>query len=222
MTSSPSPSPKLELADLRENYTQAGLIESDLAADPWRQFTQWFQEALGANLIEPNAMTLATVTPEGKPTARIVLLKELDDRGFIFFTNYTSRKAQDLASNPWAALVFLWTALERQVRIEGQVEKIADSETDAYFQTRPRGSQLGAWVSPQSQVISDRQYLEDELDRLTQQYRNQAIPRPPHWGGYRVIPNRIEFWQGRPNRLHDRLCYQIKAEGGWTVERLAP
>ncbi len=167
-------------------------------------------------------MTLATINGESKPVARIVLLKNVDERGFIFFTNYTSRKGQNLADNPWASLVFWWAELERQVRVEGKVEKISDIESDQYFNSRPIGSQLGAWASPQSQVIPNRDFLEHSLDEFTNKYENKVIPRPQNWGGYRVIPHLVEFWQGRQNRLHDRLCYSLKPNGQWQIDRLAP
>lgn len=211
------------IADLRQNYTLAGLSETDIAADPIKQFQIWFQQALEANLIEPNAMTLATATPDGKPTARIVLLKGVSERGFVFYTNYESQKGQQLIANPYAALVFLWDKLERQVRIEGKVEQLQPDESKAYFHSRPRASQLGAWASDQSRVISDREFLEQKLTDLKAQYaEDQTIPLPPHWGGFRVIPNRIEFWQGRPSRLHDRLVYDLQTDGSWQIQRLAP
>ncbi|MGL5794747.1 MAG: pyridoxamine 5'-phosphate oxidase [Waterburya sp.] len=211
------------IADLRQNYTLAGLSETDVAADPIQQFNVWFQQALEANLLEPNAMTLATATPDGKPTARIVLLKGVSERGFVFYTNYESQKGQQLITNPYAALVFLWDKLERQVRIEGKVEQLQPAESEAYFHSRPRASQLGAWASDQSRVISEREVLEQKLTDLKTQYpEDTTIPLPPHWGGFRVIPNHIEFWQGRPNRLHDRLVYDLQTDGSWQIQRLAP
>ncbi|MBD2103380.1 pyridoxamine 5'-phosphate oxidase [Leptolyngbya sp. FACHB-261] len=210
------------IADLRKDYTLLGLSESDVAANPFQQFQKWFDQAIEAQLLEPNAMTLATATPEGRPSARVVLLKGFDERGFIFYTNYNSHKGQELAQNPWAALVFLWTDLERQVRVEGRVEKVSDEESDHYFHSRPPGSRLGAWTSDQSQVISGRDVLEQRLEGLKQQYQDQEIPRPSHWGGYRVIPDLIEFWQGRPSRLHDRLQYRLCNDGNWQIERLSP
>lgn len=211
------------IADLRQNYSLAGLSEADIDADPIKQFGVWFQQALDADLIEPNAMTLATATPEGKPTARIVLLKGVNQGGFIFYTNYESQKGQQLITNPYAALVFLWDKLERQVRIEGEVEKLATKESEAYFHSRPKASQLGAWASTQSQVIPNRQVLEQQLADLETKYKGDAtVPLPEHWGGFRVIPNRIEFWQGRPSRLHDRLVYELKADGNWKITRLSP
>jgi pyridoxamine 5'-phosphate oxidase len=209
------------IADLRLNYTRQSLLESDIHPDPIQQFQTWFDHAIAANLLEPNAMTLATATLNGTPSARIVLLKGIDQRGFVFYTNYNSQKGQELVANPQAALVFLWGELERQVRIEGTVEKIADEETDAYFQSRPHSSQLGAWASAQSCVIPNREVLEQRLANLTQDYQDKAVPRPLHWGGFRVIPHAIEFWQGRPSRLHDRLRYRLEA-GNWIIERLSP
>lgn len=209
------------IADLRLNYTRQSLLESDIHPDPIYQFQTWFDQAIAANLLEPNAMTLATATPSGTPSARIVLLKGFDQRGFVFYTNYNSHKGQELTANPQAALVFLWGELERQVRIEGAVEKIADGETEAYFQSRPHSSQLGAWASEQSRVIPNREVLEQRLTNLTEDYQDQAVPRPLHWGGFRVIPRAIEFWQGRPSRLHDRLRYRLEA-GVWIIERLSP
>jgi pyridoxamine 5'-phosphate oxidase len=210
-----------DVASLRQDYTRAGLSESDADADPLRFFHRWFDEALASDVAEPNAMTLATVDGEGQPAARIVLLKGLDERGFVFYTNYESRKGEEMAAHPHAALVFWWQELERQVRIEGTVEKVTAEESDAYFASRPRGSRLGAWVSDQSRPIADRSVLEEKLDEVESRYAEQAVPRPPHWGGYRVVPALLEFWQGRPSRLHDRLEY-TRAPGGWTVRRLAP
>lgn len=212
----------VSVADLRRNYTKSGLIEADADPNPFKQFQQWFDQALAAQLPEPNAMTLATVAPDGKPSARIVLLKNFDEHGFVFYTNYCSHKGQQLQANPWAALVFWWAELERQVRIEGRVEKVSEAESDAYFHSRPLGSQLGAWVSQQSQVIDTREVLEVRLQELEEKYINQVVPRPTHWGGFRVIPTAIEFWQGRPNRLHDRLLYRRLEDGRWLIERLSP
>jgi pyridoxamine 5'-phosphate oxidase len=210
------------IADLRQDYRQQTFNETDANPDPIRQFRAWFEQAVQSELLEPNAMTLATVTPEGKPAARMVLLKEADERGFTFFTNYQSRKGQELAHCPTAALVFWWAELERQVRIEGSVEKVSADDSDRYFSTRPWGSRLGAWASEQSQVIRDRQVLEQRLKQLEQDYQDQEVPRPPHWGGYRLSPTLIEFWQGRSNRLHDRLCYRPDGTGEWQIERLSP
>lgn len=209
------------LADLRQNYTLEQLNEADVDPDPIKQFQRWLDQAIAAELPEPNAMTLATASRAGIPSARIVLLKGLDGRGFAFYTNYESRKGQELADNPHAALVFLWTLLERQVRIEGRVEKITAVETDAYFQSRPLTSRLGAWASDQSRVIPAREVLEKRFAELKATYADENVPRPPHWGGYRVIPHQIEFWQGRTSRLHDRLCYCLE-HSNWLLERLAP
>lgn len=211
----------VSLADLRLNYTRGGLTEADVADHPFAQFHIWLHQAIAAELPEPNAMALSTLSPEGHPVGRIVLLKGLDERGFVFYTNYDSAKGQQLNNHPWGSLVFWWAQLERQVRVEGRMEKIAPAESDAYFQSRPRSSQLGAWASPQSQIISDRQVLELRLDVLEKQYENQPIPRPDHWGGLRVVPHRIEFWQGRPSRLHDRLQFTL-VDGEWQMVRLAP
>ncbi|QZZ20814.1 pyridoxamine 5'-phosphate oxidase [Leptothermofonsia sichuanensis E412] len=211
----------IAISDLRLNYTRQQLNESEVDPDPIRQFQIWFEQAVSAQLPEPNAMTLATASREGIPSARIVLLKGVDPRGFVFYTNYESRKGRELADNPRAALVFLWNVLERQVRIEGTVERVSDRETDAYFHSRPLESQLGAWASNQSQVIPGRLVLEQRFQAFKQKYQNQEVPRPPHWGGYRVVPHLIEFWQGRPNRLHDRLCYRLEGTR-WVIERLAP
>ncbi|MEM6783109.1 MAG: pyridoxamine 5'-phosphate oxidase [Bacteroidota bacterium] len=228
-----APLPPL-IADLREEYNRERLTIDGLASDPIAQFRAWFDDALAADIPEPNAMALATVTANGHPTGRIVLLKALDGerivdgtdaRGFVFYTNYTSRKGQELAAHPHAALVFWWHALERQVRIEGAVAQVAPAESDAYFAQRPRGSQLGAWASPQSEFVPNREALETRLRHLTVKYGEGAnaapIPRPPHWGGYRVVPRLIEFWQGGPKRLHDRFQY-LRTDDGWHVDRLAP
>ncbi len=210
------------VADLRKDYTLQGLRETDALPNPFQQFQKWFDQALAAQLTEPNAMTLATATQSGKPSARMVLLKDFDERGFVFYTNYKSHKGQELAENPQAALVFWWAELERQVRISGQVEKLSNQESDEYFHSRPFSSRLGAWASAQSQVISDRVVLELRLQELQTEYENKDVPRPPHWGGFRVIPTVIEFWQGRPNRLHDRLDYRRLNDGRWLIERLSP
>ena len=212
----------VSIANLRRNYSLRELNEVDVDPDPCRQFQCWFDEAIAAQLPEPNAMTLATATRDGTPTARVVLLKGLDESGFVFYTNYKSHKGEELAQNPKAAIVFWWAELERQIRIQGQVEKVSSQESEDYFHSRPVGSQLSAWVSQQSQVIPNRAVLEQRLQELTQHYQNQPIPRPPHWGGYRLIPNAIEFWQGRPNRLHDRLLYKRLEDGNWKIERLSP
>ncbi|MCS6842156.1 MAG: pyridoxamine 5'-phosphate oxidase [Roseiflexus sp.] len=211
----------MSIADLRKEYTRHGLSESDIDPDPLVQFQRWFDQAVESGLIEPNAMTLATATPDGRPSARMVLLKGVDNGGFVFFTNYESRKGVELTMNPWAALVFYWPELERQVRVEGRVERISPEESDAYFASRPNGSRIGAWASRQSSVIGSRAELEQRVAELERLYANREIPRPPFWGGFRVIPDAIEFWQGRPNRLHDRLRYRRDA-GRWIIERLSP
>ena len=210
------------VARLRQEYTRAGLKESDADPDPIVQFRRWFDEALAADLHEPNAVTVATATPEGRPSARIVLLKGFDERGFVFYTNYEGRKSGELETNPYAALVFYWGELERQVRIEGRVYRVSEEESDAYFAGRPRGSQLGAWVSEQSRPVEGRSALEGRLRALEAEYEGREVPRPPFWGGYRVKPDAIEFWQGRENRLHDRLRYRRSDDEGWRRERLQP
>jgi pyridoxamine 5'-phosphate oxidase len=209
------------LADLRRDYSLAGLTEKDLAKDPFRQFDQWFQEAEAAKLPEPNAMTLATATKDGRPSARIVLLKGVDARGFLFFSNYASRKGLELEVNPHATAVFSWLPLERQIVIEGTVTKISREESATYFHSRPRASQLGAWVSQQSAIIPGRSVLEESMKAMDAKYAGQDVPLPPQWGGWRLAPETVEYWQGRRSRLHDRLRYR-RIKDGWSVERLAP
>jgi len=211
----------MSLADLRKDYSLAGLLEKDLARDPFRQFEKWFQEAEAAKLTEPNAMTISTATRDGRPSARTMLLKGVDGRGFVFYSNYESRKGRELEANPRATLVFPWLAIERQVIVEGTVTKVAREESDAYFHSRPRASQLGAWVSQQSSIIAGRSLLEESMKALEKKYAGQEVPLPPYWGGWRLMPETVEFWQGRRSRLHDRLRYRRVAEG-WTIERLAP
>ena len=207
----------------RKSYERAALDEHEIDRDPFQQFTIWYDEAVAADLPEPESMTLSTATRDGRPSARIVLLRGYDETGFCFFTNYSSQKGQELAANPYAALTFHWVELERQVRIAGRVEKLTAEESDAYFQSRPSQSRIGAWSSPQSNVIPSREILEQFFNEYQKQYSDEtAIPRPEHWGGYRVIPERIEFWQGRPNRLHDRLRFSRIDQGPWTLQRLAP
>lgn len=208
------------IADIRKDYMLQSLSEGDVAKDPFAQFERWWNEALAAEILEVNAMTLATATAAGKPSARIVLLKGYDAKGFVFFTNYTSRKGQEIAENGQATLLFFWKELERQVRIEGKIEKITAQENDEYFHSRPEGSRIGAWSSPQSQVIQDRSVIEENVKKYTEQFKG-SIPRPEHWGGYRVVPDHIEFWQGRPSRLHDRILYTLENEY-WQIQRLAP
>ncbi|CAN0623152.1 Pyridoxine/pyridoxamine 5'-phosphate oxidase [Burkholderia multivorans] len=211
------------LADLRINYSRASLDEAEAAPSPFAQFDRWFKEALAAKLPEPNTMTLATVGDDGRPSARIVLIKAVDDRGFVFFTNYESRKGRDLDANPHAALLFYWIELERQVRIEGHIEKTTEEESDRYFASRPLGSRIGAWASEQSSVIDSRATLEAREKDVSARFGDNP-PRPPHWGGYRLVPDSLEFWQGRPSRLHDRLLYtrDDTASHGWTISRLSP
>lgn len=211
------------IADMREDYTAGELLESSVNPDPLAQFRTWFDEARNTSIREPNAMTLATVQADGTPSARMVLLKDLDATGFVFYTNRDSSKGAQLAANPCAALCFWWDVLQRQVRVEGQVERVSDDESDAYFASRPRKSQLGAIASPQSQVLQNRSPLEETMARLEAEYpEGTPIPRPTHWGGYRVLPYSIEFWQGRRSRLHDRLLFTREPNGSWSLTRLAP
>ena len=214
-------SPSSAIADLRKSYERAELNEEASQADPLQQFDQWLQEAIRAEVPEPNAMTLATVAGNGRPSTRIVLIKGYDERGITWFTNYDSRKGQELATNPYAALQFHWVELERVVRIEGVVEKVSAEESDAYFHSRPLDSRIGAWASPQSQVIANRSVLVTNAAKYGAKFLLQP-PRPPHWGGYRLKPDNWQFWQGRKSRLHDRLRYTLQENGGWLRERLAP
>lgn len=211
----------MTLAELRREYTMAGFREEDCLPDPFQQFDAWFRIALEAEIPDVNAAALATCTPDGRPSNRMVLLKGADPRGFVFFTNYLSRKARELDANPHAALCIFWAPLERQVRVEGVVEKVSVAESDDYHRSRPRGSQLGAWCSVQSEVIPSRAVLEQRLAELEKQFENKEVPRPPNWGGYRLIPESIEFWQGRVNRLHDRIRFR-RSDSQWIRERLAP
>ncbi len=210
------------IADIRKEYKQQFLSEKQIASDPFQQFDKWWKDAIASDIDEVNAMTLATSSNDGVPSARIVLLKGFDKRGFVFFTNYNSFKGRQLLDNPRACLVFFWKELERQVRVTGLVEKVSEKESDEYFNSRPEGSRIGAWASPQSEVIESREWLEENDKKLQQQFKNKTIQRPPHWGGYRVKPINIEFWQGRPNRLHDRINYALQENGSWLIERLAP
>jgi pyridoxamine 5'-phosphate oxidase len=210
------------IADLRKEYSSQYLLESHLAAHPIDQFSTWWQQALDSAVEEANAMTLATASPDGTPSARIVLLKGFDRDGFVFFTNYKSFKGMQMEENPKACLVFFWKELERQVRITGLVKKIDVEESDAYFESRPMGSQVGAWASPQSQVIEDREWLDEQYQKFAVKFNGKEVKRPEHWGGYLVQPVIVEFWQGRPSRLHDRIQYTLEETGLWKIERLAP
>jgi pyridoxamine 5'-phosphate oxidase len=212
---------KSSIAHLRREYQNLGLTENKAPQNPLSLFNRWFKEALKAHALDANALALATVSPDGRPSVRMVLLKGFDAEGFVFFTNYRSRKGREIARRPVASLLFFWPQLGRQVRIDGKVRKVSAKESDEYFNSRPRGSQLGAWVSDQSRKVENRDVLEQRMKDLEEKYRGKVIPRPSHWGGYRVFPSTIEFWKGRPNRLHDRLCYRRKGTS-WTRERLAP
>jgi pyridoxamine 5'-phosphate oxidase len=211
-----------EIANLRREYASQTLLEKDIAADPILQFKVWWQQVLNAEIVEPNAMTLATASSDGMPSARIVLLKDFSAEGFVFYTNYDSYKGAQLHENPKACLVFFWKELERQVRIVGLVSKVDAAESTAYFKSRPAGSRIGAWASPQSQVIDSREWLDQRYEELVKNINPDAIDRPSHWGGYIVKPVIVEFWQGRPSRLHDRIQYTLGRGGEWSIERLAP
>ena len=212
----------MKIADLRQDYQLQSLDIADVANDPFDQFKKWFDDVLTSEILEPNAMTLATATPDGKPSARVVLLKDFDNQGFTFFTNYASRKGTEMAANPHAALCFCWLELQRQVRIEGTIERIPAADSDAYFHIRPIKSQIGAWASPQSQVIENRAFLEKKVEIYEKQFDTEGgIQRPAHWGGYVLKPTMIEFWQGRRSRLHDRIRYVFE-NSEWTIDRLAP
>lgn len=207
----------------RKEYSEVGIDFGDMLADPFDQFGAWFEAAAATGMLEPNGMVLSTVDGSGRPSGRVVLLKAWDKRGFVFFTNYESRKAQALAANPLAALTFWWVGLERQIRLEGNIERVSAEESDAYYHSRPRGSQLGAWTSPQSQVIDGREVLQSLYDETESRFaQDTLIPRPDFWGGYRLVPDRFEFWQGRKSRLHDRMVYELGDDGAWGLSRLAP
>jgi len=212
----------MDLTDLRREYTRGGLRRAELDLNPLVQFQKWFEQALTAQLLEPSAMTLATADGDGRPSARMVLLKGVDARGFTFFTNYESRKGRELAINPRASFVFYWAELERQVSVAGDVTKLSRAESEKYFAVRPVGSQLGAWVAMQSSVVSDRAFLEARMQEVEGQFANRDVETPPYWGGYLLTPLRLEFWQGRPNRLHDRFQYSKQADGSWRIDRLSP
>jgi pyridoxamine 5'-phosphate oxidase len=212
----------MTLADQRKEYSLAGLSEKDLARDPFRQFEKWFQEVEAAKIPEPNAAVLATAGRDGRPSARVVLLKGVDGRGFVFFTSYDSRKGREIEANPRAAYVFPWIALERQVVVEGAVARVAREESEAYFHSRPRASQLAAWASAQSSIIAGRDTLDGAMKAMEKKYAGVEAPLPPNWGGFRIVPETVEFWQGRRSRLHDRLRYRREANGAWLIERLAP
>ena len=212
---------KKDLASIRKDYLLKELNESDIYRSPFIQFSKWLEDAINANVFEPNAMVLATTSKDGKPSARVVLLKDFNEQVFVFFTNYQSRKGVQIEQNPYAAIVFFWPQLERQVRIEGIIEKVTADESDKYFASRPKGSKYSAWVSPQSQIIPDRKYLEDRLKDFQNSKTGESIDRPKYWGGYRLKPYLFEFWQGRSNRLHDRIQF-IKKNKKWEIERLAP
>ena len=208
--------------DTKNKNTVEELDENSVDSNPINLFRVWFDEAIASGSRLPDAMTLATATKDGKPSARVVLLKQVDDEGFVFYTNYRSSKAKELEENPQAALVFYWTQLDRQVRVEGRVERVSPAESDEYFKTRPRESQIGALASPQSEVVESREVLEKSFRELDELYRDRPVERPAHWGGYRLKPERIEFWQNRTGRLHDRILYELQADRSWTISRLAP
>lgn len=212
----------MDISNMREEFTLSGLLREDLAADPVKQFEKWFLQAQEAELTEPNAMTLATVDPEGQPSIRTVLLKFFDTSGFVFYTNYESQKARDIAGNSKVSLLFPWLDLQRQVKIIGYAEKVPTAQSVKYFLSRPRGSQLGAWCSNQSSVVSTRSLLQSKFEEMKNKFQGKEIPLPSFWGGYKVIPTQIEFWQGRKNRLHDRFNYSLQENGEWQIERLAP
>lgn len=212
----------MDIAALREEYTRHGLSRDDLNVDPFKQFETWFKQACESQLLEPNAMSLATASDQGEPSLRTVLLKYFDNQGFVFFTNYESNKAKQIEENPYVALLFLWLPLERQVKIRGKAAKISTAESFRYFTTRPRGSQLGAWCSEQSSVISSRQLLEMKFEEIRRKFAQGEIPLPSFWGGYRIVPHYFEFWQGRPNRLHDRFSYTLQEDNTWEIHRLSP
>jgi pyridoxamine 5'-phosphate oxidase len=218
--SAEAPKVPTRLDELRKEYSRETLDEGEVDPDPFVQFGLWMEEAIRAKVLEPTAMTLSTVDARGRPSGRIVLLKGADPRGLVFFTNYESRKGRDLAAHPVAGLTFLWKELERQVRVEGRVEKVDAAESQGYYDTRPLGSRIGAWASPQSEPIAGRAWLEERWDALAREH-GEHPPRPPHWGGYRVRPDHFEFWQGRPSRLHDRIAYDLQ-DGSWRISRLAP
>ncbi len=211
-----------QIADIRKDYQMQRLLETDVAGNPFEQFSRWWDEAVKSELDEVNAMTLATASATGMPSARIVLLKSFWSEGFVFFTNYNSHKGKELEENPYACLVFFWKELERQVRITGAIEKVSTAESDEYFNSRPAGSRIGAWASPQSSIIPSRETIEKNIVKYEGAFAGAEIPRPPHWGGYIVKPTVIEFWQGRPNRLHDRIQYSKTEDGNWQTNRLAP
>jgi len=212
---------RLYINTLRHDFSKQSLSENDVDKDPILQFEKWFKEAVNAKVNEPNAMTVCTATKDGKPSARILLIRNFDENGFVFYTNYDSRKGLEIEENPYCSLLFFWPELERQVRIEGVLQKQSKEESDIYFQTRPRTSKLGAWSSPQSKVIASRKVLDEAYQKNSEKFTDENVPRPEFWGGYLLRPNRIEFWQGRPSRLHDRIVYE-KQNAGWNIARLAP